>query len=153
MSEHAATSDTLAHGSLHARTPILVTQPPKPLTQEGRILAALGLLRGPLPHAVTKWLLRYYDHLAAELRLPFDARCPEDSGVLRPWTSSVTVVELIPPAWESHDGAGLKCRARRGETLAEIPLVDLEIESDHPNAQLIEDYWYWFWNWQFDPHI
>jgi hypothetical protein len=34
-----------------------------------------------------------------------------------------------------------------------VSLVDLEVESDHPNAQLIEDYWYWSWNWRFDPRI
>jgi hypothetical protein len=132
----------------------LVTQAPKPLTQEGRILAALGLVRGPLPHAVTKWLMRYYDYLSAQLRMPFDARCPEETGVLRPWTSNVTVIELVPPSDQStQDGAGQKCKALRGGETCEIPLVDLEVENDHPNEQLIEDYWYWFWNWQFDPRI
>ena len=63
----------------------------KPQTQEGRILAALGLLRGPLPHAVIQWLIRYCDYLATHLCLPFEARCPEDTGTLRPWTSSVTL--------------------------------------------------------------
>ena len=89
--------------------------PSKPQTQEGRILAALGLLRGPLPHAVTQWLIRYYDYLAAHLCLPFEARCPEDTGVLRPWTSSVTVVKLLAPSDHSaQDGTGLKCKALRG---------------------------------------
>jgi hypothetical protein len=126
----------------------------KPQTQEGRILAALGLLREPLPHAVAKWLIRYHEYLAAHLSLPFEARCPEDSGVLRPWTSNVTVVELLAPCdHPAQDGTGLKCKALRGSEATEIPLVDLEVENDHPNAQLIEDYWYWFWNWQFDPKI
>ena len=128
--------------------------PAQPETQEGRILSALGLLRGPLPHAVAKWLARYHEYLAARLRFPFDARCPEETGVLRPWTSSVTVVALLPPSEHSaRDGTGLKCRAFRGDQENEIPLVDLEVDGDHPNAQLIEDYWYWFWNWQFDPKI
>jgi hypothetical protein len=74
--------------------------------------------------------------------------------MLRPWTSSVTVVELLLPADKrAQDETGLKCNALRGTELSEIPLVDLELETDHPNAQLIEDYWYWFWNWQFDPKI
>ncbi len=131
-----------------------VTQPSKPLTQEGRILAALGLARGPLPHVVAKWLLRYHEYLAANLSLPFDARCPEDSGVVRPWTSNVTVVELLAPSDRpAQDGPGLKCEAIRGGAASEISLADLEVEGDHPNAQLIEDYWYWYWNWQFDPRI
>jgi len=131
-----------------------VAPSPKPQTQEERILAALGLLRGPLPRAVARWLVRYYDYLAAHLCLPFEARCAEDSGVLRPWTSSVTVVALLWPC-DAHaqDGTGLKCKALRGAEATEIPLVDLEVEGDDPNAQLIEDYWYWFWNWQFDPKI
>jgi hypothetical protein len=149
-------ADRVATTSVSALTEAVavVSQPARPLTQEGRILAALGLVRGPLPHAVTKWLIRYYDHLAAHLCLPFEARCPEDTGVLRPWTSSVTVVELLAPSdHPAQDGAGLKCKALRGAAAAEIPLVDIEVENDHPNAQLIEDYWYWFWNWQFDPRI
>ena len=126
----------------------VVIPPSKPLTQEGRILAALGLARGPLPHAVTQWLLRYYAYLAAHLCLPFEARCPEDSGVIRPWTSSVMVVELMAPADQSaQGGAGLKCKALRGAEATEVPLIDLEVERNHPNAQLIEDYWYWFWKW------
>jgi len=133
---------------------VLVAPSSKPQTQEGRILAALGLLRGPLPHAVTKWLIRYCDYLAAHLCLPFEARCPEETGVLRPWTSIVTVVALLSPAdHPAQDGAGLKCKATRAGEATEIPLADLEVENDHPNAQLIEDYWYWFWNWQFDPRI
>ena len=127
---------------------------PRPQTQEGRILAALGLLRGPLPHAVSEWLVRYHGYLAAHLCLPFEARCPEESGVVRPWTSNVTVVALLPPSDRpAQDETGLKCRALRSGAATEIPLIDLEVETDHPNAQLIEDYWYWFWNWQFDPKI
>ena len=63
----------------------------------------------------------------------------------------MTVVALLPPS--DHNGMGLKCQALRGEEVVEIPLIELELESGHPNAQLIEDYWYWFWNWQFDPKI
>ena len=147
---HIATSwvPTLSGG------PAGFTPSSQPGTQEGRILAALGLLRGPLPHAVTQWLIRYHDYLAAHLRLPFNARCPEDSGVLRPWTSSVTVVALLAPSdHPAQDGTGLKCKALRDGQTTEVPLIDLEVENDHPNAQLIEDYWYWFWNWQFDPGI
>jgi len=132
----------------------VVVPPLKPQTQEGRILAALGLVRGPLPRAATKWLVRYYDYLAEHLRLPFDARCPEETGVLRPWTSNVAVVELLAPSDHPvQERTGLKCNAFCGAVATEIPLIDLEVESDHPNAQLIEDYWYWFWNWQFDPKI
>ena len=49
-----------------------------------------------------QWLIRYYDYLAAHLCLPFEARCPEDTGVIRPWTSNVTVVELLSPSGSSR---------------------------------------------------
>ncbi|MEI8373197.1 MAG: calcium-binding protein [Planctomycetota bacterium] len=132
----------------------VVAPPLKPQTQEGRILVALGLLRGPLPHAVTKWLIRYHEYLSSRMCFPFEARCPEETGVLRPWTSIIKVVELLAPSVRSaQDGAGLRCIAFRGSEQTEIPLIDLDVENDHPNVQLIEDYWYWFWNWQFDPQI
>jgi hypothetical protein len=129
-------------------------QPAIHLNQEGRILAALGKHRGALPHVSAVWLTRYYDYLARALVFPFEARCPEASGPLRPWTSVVSVVELVPPsALAQADDAGLLCRALRGDAAVEVPLVDLEVATEHPNAQLIEDYWYWFWNWRFDPGI
>jgi hypothetical protein len=147
MTEYAVTS-------LPTEAPTLVVSATKPQTQEGRILAALGLLRGPLPHVVSQWLMRYHGFLTAHLRLPFDARSPEESGVLRPWTSGVTVLALLPPGdRRADDDTGLKCKANRGAESAEIPLIDLEVDANHPNSQLIEDYWYWFWNWQFDPKI
>jgi len=45
------TATTSAPDSIEALA--AVVPPPKPQTQEDRILAALGHLRGPLPHAVT----------------------------------------------------------------------------------------------------
>ena len=48
---------------------------------------------------------------------------------------------------------GAEVQALRNGAETEIPLIDLEIDSSHPNAQFVEDYWYWFWNWQFDPRI
>ena len=140
----SATSDSFA----------LVAKAPPPESQEGRILAALGLRRGPLPRVSLNCLARYHSYLAASLQFPFDARCPEESGPVRPWTSAVTVVGLLSPTAASADGdGGLLCNAFRGSTPSEVPLVELEVDSDHPNAQLIEDYWYWFWNWRFDPRI
>jgi len=134
--------------------PVVIAPSTKQETQESRILAALGLLRGPLPKVATKWLNCYYEYLLAHLRLPFEARCPEGSGVLRPWTSNVTVVALVAPSDHTvQDEMGLACEALRGGEAAEVALVDLEVEIDHPNSQLVEDYWYWFWNWQFDPKI
>ncbi len=129
-------------------------KPRLPLSQEGRILAALGLVRGPLPRVVLRWLMRYHDYLAANLRLPFEARCPEENSTSRIWAATVMIVGLIPPMNQACDDSGLLCKAVRGRTeLVEVPLVELEVENDKSNAELIEDYWYWFWNWRFDPQI
>lgn len=126
----------------------------RPQAQEDRILTALGLSRNPLPRATAKWQAIYYQDLAGRLLLPFEARCPEDAGVLRPWTAIVTVVELLPPSDDrSENDMGLKCKALWNGTAITVPLVDLEVQDGHPNSQLIEDYWYWFWNWTFDPQI
>ena len=64
--------------------------------QEDRILAALGLARGPLPEVRTEWLDRYYDYLAAHLSLPFEAEYAEDIAGYRQLVSPVTVVALVP---------------------------------------------------------
>ena len=55
------------------------------MDQECRILAALGLARGPLPRVTLTWLMRCHDCLAASLRLPFEARCPEVNCTSRIW--------------------------------------------------------------------
>ena len=147
-------TESITATSASSEASTVITPPSKPQTQEGRILAALGLLRGPLPYAVTKWQIRYYDYLASRLCLPFDARCPEDSGVLRPWTSKVTVIARAGAVRSSREQrGGAEVQGACGAEVTEIPLIDLEVDSGHPNEQLIEDYWYWFWNWQFDPHI
>jgi len=137
------------------RAPSLMPQSHRPSTQEQRILGALGLMRGPLPRVSNIWLARYSHHLARALVLPFEARSPEDAGTLRPWTTVVTVLELLPPGDSaSVNEAGLMCRAVRADSAAiEVPLIELEVPVEHANAELIEDYWYWFWNWRFDPGI
>ena len=125
-----------------------------PLSQEGRILAALRKPGGALPRVSATWLVRYYDYLSACLVFPFEARCPEESGTLRPWTASVWVIGLPPPAALLQlDDAGLLCTALHNGEAIEVPLIDLEVVGEHANSQLIEDYWYWFWNWRFDPGI
>ena len=98
--------------------------------------------------------LRYYDFLSTSLTFPFEARCPEASGSLRPWTAEVWVIGLMPPAALAQvDESGLLCTALHNGEAIEVPLIDLDVAAEHANALLIEDYWYWFWNWRFDPGI
>lgn len=122
--------------------------------QEGRILAALGLARGPLPEVKTEWLGRYYEYLAARLSLPFEAEYAEDIVGYRQVVSAVTIVALLhPDNHADHEEFGLICRAHRGQQELELPLADVELTDSATNFRLIEDYWYWFWNWRFDPQI
>ena len=149
-----ATDALLLRTSWAAGAATLTVRPPAVKDQEGRIRTALGLGREPLPPVGMAWLWKYYEHLSAALRMPFEARCPEDSGLVRPVTAVVSVVGLLPPCDDArHHDSGLWCEARRDKQVLQVPAIDLEVETDHPNAQLIEDYWYWFWNWRFDPRI
>ena len=132
----------------------MVIEHSNPKDQESRIRAALGLAHGPLPKVHTEWLHRYYEYLAANLSLPFDAEYAEDISGYRQVVSAITVVALIhPDEHAKHEEFGLLCRARRGTQEIEVPLADAELNANAPNFRLIEDYWFWFWNWRFDPKI
>jgi hypothetical protein len=107
----------------------------------------LGLrARSPLPEADESTLLRYYQYLATRLALPFKARhCPE----AEPGERVVTVVAILDPReWDRGTHLGLLCAVRLGGVESIAPLFELEVGDDHPNFQLLEDYWYWFWNWR-----
>jgi hypothetical protein len=122
--------------------------------QETRIRAALGLRSGPLPEVQSKWLDRYYEYLAGNLALPFDAEFAEDIAGHRLMVSGITVTAILPPDGQTRsEQLGLLCRAVRGTQELELPLTDVELREGARNQRLVEDYWYWFWNWRFDPRI
>ena len=132
--------------------PNLFMDPSAQDNREGRIRAALGLALGHLPKVERRWLHCYYEHLAAKLSIPFTAQYTGEGGCSRPIL--VTVVALLDPEEASgHEADGLVCAAHEGSQQRDLPLVDIEVEADHPNYQLLDDYWYWFWNWRFDPRI
>ena len=122
--------------------------------REGRIGAALGLARGPLPHVERRWLHVYHEFLAARLSLPFAAQYTGDLARLRQTIPQVTVIALIDPG-ESGESEwdGLVCFAQDDKEQLRLALVDIEVDVDHANFQLLDDYWYWFWNWRFDASI
>jgi hypothetical protein len=132
-----------------------VTQLPATQEQEGRIRTALGLARGPLPKVKTEWLRKYCDYLSSRLIFPFRASYTEELSENRePVAASIEVFGLVDPIeMPNLESTALLCRAMRKVQEEEIPLVDLEVDEDHPNFQLLEDYWYWIWNWRFDPQI
>ncbi len=121
-------------------------------SREKRIRAALGLPHGPLPKVERRWLCGYYAHLALKLSIPFTAQYTGEGSGARPLT--VAVADLLDPEETSTAEAdGLICVADDASGRRELPLVDIEVDIEHANYQLLEDYWYWFWNWRFDPRI
>jgi hypothetical protein len=126
----------------------------QPDDRESRIRTALGLRGGPLPHVERRWLRGYHAHLAAHLSLPFSAQYAGDLARVRQSVPVVTVVALVDPSEKSeYECDGLVCLAHDERELLRLSLVDIEVDADHPNFQLLDDYWYWFWNWRFDPRI
>ncbi len=123
--------------------------------QEHRIRSILGLEKGSLPKVKIEWLQKYYKYLAASLTLPFEARYTEEIGFYRqPAYSQVKVIAILDPGENPvREDSGLICLVRKAEQEIEVSLVDLEVEEEHANYQLLEDYWYWIWNWRFDPRI
>jgi hypothetical protein len=132
-----------------------VTQLSATQEQERRIRTALGLTRGPLPNVNTEWLQKYHGFLASRLEFPFRANYTEELSANRdPLVSSIEVFALVDPSEMTDiESTALLCRIMRDIQEEEVPLVDLEVVEDHPNFQLLEDYWYWIWNWRFDPRI
>ncbi|MCX7427870.1 MAG: hypothetical protein NTW96_19855 [Planctomycetia bacterium] len=127
-------------------------EPEQPDDRESRVRAALGLPGGPLPRVERRWLRNYHKHLTAHLRLPFAAHYTADLARVRESVPLVTVVALIDPG-ETSEYDGLVCLAHDEREQLRLSLVDIEVDADHPNFQLLDDYWYWFWNWRFDPGI
>ncbi len=118
--------------------------------RENRILAALALARGPLPKVERRWLHVYYEHLAARLSFPFTGQYTGEGSGLRPFP--VSVVALVDPEG-GVEVEGIACVTHDGSLERNLPLVHIEVATEHPNYQLLDDYWYWFWNWRFDPQI
>ena len=132
-----------------------ITQLPATQEQEGRIRRALGLTRGPLPKVNTEWLRKYHRYLSSKLIFPFRAKYTEELSPNRGAIAFlIEVFALIDPGeMPNLENTALLCRIMRDRQEEEVPLVDLEVAEDHPNFQLLEDYWYWIWNWRFDPRI
>lgn len=117
-------------------------------SREARIGRILGSARpGYLPQVTLQSLCRYHDYLQRHLRFPFRAEFHDETqrGALR----RVTVHGLVDPLLAPGDvSAGVLCRASLGGRETIVPLAELELSEDDPNARLIDDYWYWAWNWR-----
>ena len=117
--------------------------------QKDRIMMAFGLTSDRLPKVDEDTLFRYYEYLSANLSFPFAAYYPHPTNTREQGEFCCYVLELLDPA--NHFGDefdGIFCKTRKGKYELKLPLIELELPQDHPNCQLIDDYWYWFWNWR-----
>jgi hypothetical protein len=120
------------------------------LSQDERIRKVFGLPEEtPLPRVADETLASYYDHLVAQLSLPFEALYCKNDGEMRQLIHYVHVVELADPRpTYKHNLHGLVCKAQNLKEILDLPLVELGVRDDNPNCQLIDDYAYWFVNWR-----
>jgi hypothetical protein len=126
----------------------IVTPPLSMEDEEDRIRVVLGLTRDDLLPSVDDTSLRkYYKHLAANLRFPFEATWERESGI-GARSVKVTICSLArfedDPCWVD-DSYGIICSAKM-DRVCEVPLAQVEKVKDKPNQQLVEDYRFWFWN-------
>jgi hypothetical protein len=117
--------------------------------QRRRIMAALGISRGRLPHVDDQTLSTYCRYLSAHLSLPFTAWYPAPKTSQENSHFRLTVVELLDPREHIGDQFdGIFCKTRKDNFEVNLPLLELQVPHDELNFQLIEDYWFWFWNWR-----
>ena len=119
-------------------------------SQAQRIRTALGLSAGArIPLVNEHALSRYFQFLSTELSFPFIAHYPPPRTPREEVKFECKVLHLLDPLRYVGDHFdGIFCKTRKAGFEVNLPLVELEVSHNHPNAQLIEDYWYWFWNWQ-----
>jgi hypothetical protein len=117
--------------------------------QRARILVALGETGNDIPQVNTDTVFRYYRYLSAYLSFPYPARYPHSASRWQEIAGDFTVLGLLDPAHrQGGDYDGIFCKTMNGNYEVNLPLIELEVPHDHPNYQILEDYWYWFWNWR-----
>jgi hypothetical protein len=117
--------------------------------QRQRILAVLAEPGGEIPKVNEKTLLQYYEFLLDRLTFPYPARYPHSAVRWQEIANDFLVFGLLDPSHRLGGGYdGIFCKTKNGNYEVHLPLIELEAPHDHPNYQLLEDYWYWFWNWR-----
>lgn len=112
-----------------------------------RIRAILGLASDdPIPRVRRESLKKYHTYLAVRLAFPFAAKLARPVHPSQDTEAPLSVVRLLDPNREYHvDGAfGLVCKTFQGREPIDIPLDRVDVDPDHPNYQLLEDYRSWF---------
>jgi hypothetical protein len=117
--------------------------------RKARLMRVFELTGDRLPKVEEATLLHYYHYLSARLSFPFIAHYPHPTNAREQSEFRCQVLKLLDPT--NHFGDvfdGLFCKTRKGKYELKLPLIEVELPQDHPNCQLIEDYWFWFWNWR-----
>ena len=120
-----------------------------PLTdKEIRVARLFGLPESAGPPAVTYEALElYHEYLCAHVRFPFYGEYSRETGPLQQTSDYIKVIGLADED-DCDEFYGLLCEARQGRRHVVVPLAEVEVESENPNHQLIEDYRVWFWNYR-----
>lgn len=139
------------------------TEPPQPLNralkprerydvplidEEIRVTRLFGLPESAGPPAVTCEALEvYHEYLCAHVRFPFYGEYSRETAPLQK-TSDYIKVTGLADVDDCDEFYGLLCEARGGRRHIVVPLAEVEVDSEHPNHQLIHDYLVWFWNYR-----
>jgi hypothetical protein len=110
-----------------------------------RIADVFGLSAAEdIPEVTEASLAAYHQHLSTHLRFPFMVEYIEDAETLEEtsWTLLLTALAALD---ECDVIDGLLCEGRREPNLVLVPLAEIDVEEDTPNAQFITDYQKWFW--------
>lgn len=139
-------------------TPVAIEQPTaivtKPLSekdQDDRVRMALGLTHDdPLPDVSEESLLAYRNYLAANLKMPIEAKFWVDTGQHARRRVTVKLTRLSDPESDEIDEEyGLTGWGRGPDDVPiELQLDEIELGKKDPNRRLLEDYSYWFHNWR-----
>lgn len=120
----------------------LVIRPLDADNQVDRIRMVFGLTSDdPLPAVDDQTQRQYVDCLKARLAIPFEIAYWANLSDYSHGRKRVRVVGL---GFDSMTGA--MCEVRFKDETEQIPLVNVDLEEDHPNCQLVEDYKSWVWS-------
>jgi hypothetical protein len=120
-----------------------------PLTaEEIRVTRLFGLPASAGPPAVDDATLEvYHDYLCAHMRFPFMGEYSRETAPLHQVSEYIKVTGL-EDVDDCDEFYGILCKGRRGRRHVVVPLAEVEVDTDDPNRQLIDDYQVWFWNYR-----
>jgi hypothetical protein len=113
---------------------------------QDRIRAALGLTTDDAVPVVEQATLHTYgEYLQAHFAFPFPATFAGNADHLRAGRT-ISAIGLANPTYVEPE-YGLICKVSDDQQVWEMPLGLLEISTNDPNLQLLEDYRHWFRLW------